>query len=118
MKKISTKRAKALQIPKKVKEAVYERDGGLCVVCGRRGLPEAHYIPRSKGGLGIEQNVVCLCRDCHNKFDFGDGETVAFMDSMIQMYLREHYIDWSVDDLVYKKYGGIFDEINDTELDD
>ena len=110
MKRISSKRAKALQIPKDVKKAVYERDNGLCVVCGRSGLPEAHFIPRSAGGLGIEQNIVCLCREHHDLFDFGDGEVVAAIADVIRAHLRECYPDWNENDLIYKKYGGAFDE--------
>lgn len=104
MKRISTERAKALQIPKEVKKAVYERDKGLCVVCGRQGLPEAHYIPRSKGGLGIEQNIVCLCRDCHDRFDFGDGDTTEEIGEIIKRYLASRYPDWNEDNLIYRKY--------------
>ena len=62
-------RTKALAISKEVKEAVYKRDRGRCILCGAVGLPEAHYIPRSKGGLGIEQNIVTLCRPCHDLMD-------------------------------------------------
>lgn len=106
MKRISSEAAKAKQISTKTKKIVYERDNGLCVVCGRRGLPEAHYIPRSAGGLGIEQNIVCLCRDCHNKFDFGDGETMDTYGEIIRNYLKSKYPDWDEDKLIYKKYGG------------
>ena len=110
MKRISSKRAKATQITKKVKQAVYERDKGLCVVCGRRGFPEAHYVPRSAGGLGIEQNIVCLCREHHDQYDFGDGETMAAIGGVIREHLKKCYPDWNEDDLVYKKYEGVFDE--------
>ena len=105
MKRISTKRAKALQIPMKVKKAVYERDNGLCVVCGRPGNPEAHYVPRSRGGLGIEENIVTLCRECHDRFDFGDRETMTRYDQMIRYYLIDQYPDWNEESLYYKKYG-------------
>ena len=63
------KRTKALAISQAVKAKVFKRDNGLCILCGRAGLPEAHYIPRSQGGLGIEQNIITLCRFCHNKLD-------------------------------------------------
>lgn len=106
MKRISSARAKALQIPMKVKKAVYERDNGLCVVCGRPGNPEAHYVPRSRGGLGIEENIVTLCRECHDKFDFGDRETMTYYDQLIRNYLVEQYPDWNENDLIYRKYGG------------
>ena len=56
------KMTKATSIPKSVKEAVYERDGGRCILCGRNnGEPVAHVIRRSQGGKGIEQNIVTLC---------------------------------------------------------
>ena len=106
MKAVSSKRAKACQISGKTKRLVYERDDGLCVVCGQPGLPEAHYIPRSKGGLGIEQNVVCLCRRCHDRFDQGTGDVTNVIGERIRSYLQSQYDGWTEDDLVYKKYGG------------
>ena len=103
MKNISSKRAKALAISQKTKRIVYDRDEGLCVICGRPGLPEAHYIPRSKGGLGIEQNIITMCRACHRDMDQGDKETVDKLHGMVRRYLSSHYKDWSEDDLIYRK---------------
>lgn len=103
MKNISSKRAKACAISQKTKRIVYDRDEGMCVVCGRPGLPEAHYIPRSKGGLGIEQNVVTLCRTCHRDMDQGFWEVSASIKDIVRDYLAAHYEDWSEKDLVYRK---------------
>lgn len=98
------KRTKALQIPSKVKSAVYERDGGRCVLCGRFALPEwacAHYIARSHGGLGIEQNILTLCPPCHVRYDH------SIERKAIRIILRAHlercYDDWSEDKLIYRK---------------
>ena len=49
---MKSKRAKACNITLKVKQAVYERDLGLCVICHKQGIPNAHYIRRSQGRIG------------------------------------------------------------------
>ena len=103
-------RTKAVDISKKVKDAVWERDGGRCVICGSsyNVMPNAHYIPRSAGGLGIEQNVVTLCTNltqnqCHYKFDYGSRAEREQIGKKISKYLRSCYPDWSEDKLIYKK---------------
>ena len=59
---MKTKRSKACDISQKVKFQVFLRDNGQCVVCHNRNnvMPNAHFIPRSQGGLGIEENIVFL----------------------------------------------------------
>lgn len=103
MKHISSKQAKAHAIPQSVKRVVYDRDGGLCVKCHRPGLPEAHFIPRSKGGLGIPENVLTLCRDCHNTFDFGTKEKRQELREYFADYLRNIYPGWDESKLIYRR---------------
>lgn len=44
-----SKRSKATDISKKVREAVLKRDGHICIVCNQRqGQPNMHYIRRSE----------------------------------------------------------------------
>lgn len=105
LRNISSKRAKALSIPSSVKHIVYERDRGLCVYCRKPGLPEAHYIPRSKGGLGIPENVLTLCRPCHDKYDNGRIEVREGMREYFQEYLQSIYPNWNEDELIYRKDG-------------
>lgn len=69
---MKSKRTKACEIPMSVKQIVYERDKGLCIICGKAGVPNAHFIRRSAGGLGIEQNIVTLCPICHHNYDNGN----------------------------------------------
>lgn len=97
-----SRRTKALQIPKRVKDAVYERDGGRCIWCGSaEGLPEAHFISRAQGGLGIEENVLTLCRSCHRRYD--QTEDRKDMRVFFQRYLQCKYQDWDEERLVYRK---------------
>ena len=97
------KRTKALAIPQRVKRIVYDRDGGRCVWCGFPGLPEAHYIPRSKSGLGVEENILTLCRACHWLYDRGGKVQREMMAEVFHYHFRQHYPDWDEDKLVYKK---------------
>lgn len=100
-----SKRSKATDIPKKVKEKVFERDNHCCICCGSPyAMPNAHYISRGKGGLGIEQNVVTLCLNCHHNYDNGKSkETSQTIKHKIEKHLQKHYPNWSPEDLKYKK---------------
>lgn len=99
---MKSKRSKACDISKKVKEKVWERDNHCCVICGSTtAMPNAHFIPRSKGGLGIEENILTLCIDCHNKLDqSSERETLKLY---LQTYLKRKYPYWNATKLIYKK---------------
>lgn len=99
---MKSRRSKACDIPQKVKQAVWERDGHCCIYCGRTyAMPNAHYIPRSNGGLGIEQNIVTLCADCHNNTD--NSSMRPIMLEFIRDYLKSKYENWNEQDLIYRK---------------
>ena len=102
MKNRSSKLSKACDIPQSVKDTVFKRDKGLCVICGQAGIPNMHYIGRGQLGLGIEQNIVCGCLKCHTEYDNGKyreqhGET-------IKRHLQSKYKDWKEEDLIYRKW--------------
>lgn len=99
---MKSKRTKLTDIPPKVKQAVYIRDKGLCIICGKQGIPNAHYIRRSQGGLGIEQNIVTLCQKCHHDYD--NGQYRQMYGEIIRDYLQSIYKDWNADDLIYDKW--------------
>ena len=100
-----SKRSKACDISMKVKKIVWERDKHHCINCGNPyAMPNAHYIPRSHGGLGIEQNIVTLCQKCHNNFDNGkDKDLKESIKAKIKTHLRANYSDWDNYTLTYKK---------------
>lgn len=96
------KRTKACAISKKTKQKVYERDMGACIFCGAPGLPEAHVVPRSHGGLGIPQNIVTVCRPCHDKMD-----NSVQRQQMLQQaaeHLKRFYPDWDAKKYVFDKW--------------
>ena len=108
---MKSKRSKLTDISMAVKKKVFERDNGCCVICGNNYnvMPNAHYIPRSKGGLGIEENIVTLCTEltpnkCHRKYDFGTKEQQKKIHASIKNYLQSKYENWDEDKLVYKKW--------------
>ena len=54
------------------------------------------------GGLGIEQNIVTLCPECHFKEDM--GRDTKLYEQKIKTYLTSKYGELKVSDLIYKKF--------------
>ena len=56
------------RISQKVKDLVWNRDGGKCVQCGSNmKLEFDHIIPFSKGGSNTYRNIQLLCEKCNRK---------------------------------------------------
>lgn len=109
---MKSKLTKATDISLKVKKEAWERDGGKCVVCGNRVnvMPNAHYIRRSQGGLGIAKNIFTACTNltgnqCHRRFDEGTEDEQEKLGAKIRTYFKSVYPDWDEKDLYYRKYG-------------
>lgn len=100
------KQTKATEIPKKVKVQVWERDLHKCILCGKLvswNLANAHFIPRSAGGLGIVENIFTACEDCHREQD--NGLNSKLYTDKVENYLKGIYGEnWTKDKLVYSKY--------------
>ncbi|WP_419196147.1 HNH endonuclease [Caproiciproducens galactitolivorans] len=97
------KQTKACDISPIVKNKVWERDGHQCILCGSPiAMPNAHYIPRSHGGLGIEENIVTLCLCCHDKYD--NSQERKLLKNEIKDYLRSKYPTWDESKLRYRKW--------------
>lgn len=100
---MKSKRAKACDIPKSVKDIVWERDGRKCIICGNRyAMPNSHFIRRSQGGLGIEENIVTMCMMCHRMYDQGIDRKA--IEAYTERYLKSKYPNWDREKLIYKKY--------------
>lgn len=100
-----SKMAKSCDISQETKEVVWERDNHKCIFCGKHvpvGCANSHYIPRSQGGLGIEQNIVTACPECHHEQD--NGLNTEYYELKTKRYLQAHYGDLLEINLIYKKY--------------
>lgn len=108
---------KYTEIPKAVKIRVWERDGGRCVLCGttRSVSPNAHYIPRSALGLGIdERNIFCACLTCHNLYD--NSPQRRYIKDRLTGYLSWRYGEnWITDEDELKYHKGMDYEIKQYE---
>lgn len=109
-----TDRAKALEITLSVKRAVAARDSvenwPCCIFCGAPApvggiaWSNAHFVPRSQGGLGIEQNVLTVCPDCHWKMD--QTVTREAMLEYAEQYLKSKYKSWTRTKCIYRPWKG------------
>ena len=102
----------ARAITKATKEAVAERDSvndwPCCLFCGYPAPPEnptafscAHFMGRAQGGLGIEENILTLCPECHRLYD--QSIRRERMRSFFRDYLKSKYLGWDESKLYYRK---------------
>lgn len=98
-----SERTKLCNISAKVRKQVKERDCECCIFCGSTySVQICHIVPRSRGGLGIPQNLVCGCIACHAKMD----QSIHREEMLEQAteYLRSVYPDFDKIEKIYKKW--------------
>ena len=109
---MKTLRSKCCDISQEVKQRVFDRDGGRCVICGNsyNVMPNAHILSRAKGGLGVEENIITLCtlmtqNKCHHRFDNGSKKEREKMLRIITRYMKSIYGNtWNYEKYKYKKW--------------
>ena len=98
-----SKISKACDISPAVRKEVLEREEGRCIVCGSyQGIQIAHFISSGRLGLGIPQNLACLCLNCH--FEYDNGKLHREIKSVFKGHLKAKYEDWDESKLTYKKW--------------
>lgn len=114
-------RTKALEIPRSVKEAVHKRQKGRSLFAPYPAISVeeccCHFIPRSKGGLGIEENIFGCTQEQHRLFDNNvlisptsrriTNLTIKQMHSVVRNHMiRSYGSTWNERKLIYKKFKG------------
>lgn len=102
----TNKVSKATAISTKVKKIVWERDNHKCIFCDKYvewNFANSHFIKRSHNGLGIEENIMTNCAECHELFEHEPSRSK--MIPLAKQYLKSKYDNWNEDMLVYKKWG-------------
>lgn len=95
--------SKACDISRAVRGEVTERDGGRCIICGSiKGIQIAHYVSRARLGLGIPQNLACMCYICHQAMD--NGKFHAEYQKAFEHYLQMKYDGWDEKNITYRKW--------------
>lgn len=109
------KRARKAEFSTKARRIIEERDNG-CIFCQMRYHMEKayemdlcvfsimHFIPRSSGGLGVEQNGAVGCQYHHDMLDNGNGGYREEMLELFEEYLSSMYEDWNKESLKYDKW--------------
>ena len=95
---------------------MWERDGGQCIFC-QMGFhmrcknnymysiyDTMHFVNKSQGGLGVEQNGAIGCRYHHNMLDNGSKGLREQMIDLFRIYLQNLYSDWDENELKYNKW--------------
>lgn len=113
---MKNRRTKATGISTSTVIKVTERDSWTCIFCerdyemngpgfeiGRTVKDVMHYIPRSRGGRGIEQNLAIGCRYHHMMLDNGNNGRREEMLKIFREYLRRMYRGWDEEKLIYRK---------------
>ena len=109
------KRARKAEFDTNTRRIIESRDNG-CIFCQMHYHMEKanwmdlnafsimHYIPRSRGGLGIEQNGAVGCHWHHTMLDNGHEGRIEEMLGLFKDYLMQQYEDWNEEDLIYDKW--------------
>lgn len=112
---MASKQTRAKEFSPKVRKRIKERDQ-ICIFCkmgyhtekvtafSQQMASIMHYIPRSAGGLGIEENGALGCLTHHDMMDNGFQGRRKEMLALYKEYMQGIYPDWNEDDLVYKKW--------------
>ena len=110
-----SKRAHKTEFSAKTRKTIEARDNG-CIFCQMDYHMEKaywmdlntfsimHFIPRSSGGLGVEENGAVGCQYHHDMLDNGNSGHREEMLELFEEYLSSLYDGWDKSKLKYDKW--------------
>lgn len=86
-------RSKRGYISNKVRQAVLQRDGNKCLLCGSKdNLTIGHIMPISRGGNSDIENLQTLCSSCSRSVHTSSVDfRKPYVKQWCSQYGREHY---------------------------
>lgn len=111
-----SKRSRACEFSASARIKIYNRQRNECLFClmnyeMQKAEPYElsiheimHVVPRSHGGLGIEQNGVMGCKYHHMMMDNGSDGHREEMLEICREYLKRCYPDYDFNQATYTKY--------------
>jgi len=96
-----SKRSLATKITPDVRMDVKVRDRNVCIVCGSSSLIELHHlIEKSRLGMGVVNNLMCLCK-LHRR-QLHDGN--AYVKALVRDYMNTLYPEVTDNERKYRKW--------------
>lgn len=96
-KRRAPKRVNRGKFSKTVRDEVYERDKGICRMCGKTGTELHHVKFRSQAGRGVFTNALTLCsnhhREVHNNAELADYWVRIYVELYGQGFWKDEYDD-------------------------
>lgn len=111
-----SKRSRACEFSTSARIKIHNRQRNGCLFCLMNYEMEKaepyelsiheimHVVPRSHGGLGIEQNGVLGCKYHHMMMDNGSSGKREEMLEICREYLKRCYPDYDFSRVIYTKY--------------
>jgi len=77
---------------------IFNRDGGICIFCGRPASEIHHVLPVRNGGKAVTSNGVCACHACNMYIVAHPSDITLFARAIFWLEQHGEDTNW-IDDL-------------------
>ena len=86
-------RKKPIRISKIIRQAVINRDGGMCRLCHKPATQIHHIMTKAHSGNDTSMNLICVCSSCHRTIHRNEKKWFKILFNM----QKEHYKDLTIE---------------------